>query len=622
MKDRRITALFSIISAIFGILLIRLACLQLINAQTYRRLAKQNYVKPIVIEAPRGIIYSKDKKVLADNVPTYTIVIDSNKATKEEYEQIDLLFSDSNCQISIVKSQMSNALPPPMESGSRIRGKRHEDTKSHENKSSNIKVTNNTLTNTIRKVPFSIVCRIEEEKSAFPNVYVRSHPLRNYTYSEVFSHLIGYAAEISKTELKNYPDYRLGTTIGKAGVEKEYEKFLKGKDGTRYVEVDVRGREQGLLSSVSPEPGCDVWLNIDADLQLFAYEILPNKSACVAMDPASGKILLWVSKPGFDPNSFPLGISSEVWNSLMADSLAPLWDRVEKGTFPPASIFKLVTCAAALEQGIVTRETYQSVGCTGGMLIGTRKFGCWETHGSVDLIDAIILSCDVYFYQLGLQLGVEAITTQAKKVGFGNKTGVDLPAELSGFLPSEKWYEKRYGKAGWGKGVAANISVGQGEILVTPLQILYFIAGIANNGVLCTPKVVEKVVGSNGDEVLSNTSNLVTMPWSHKTIAVLREGMLGVVNAGNGTGRAAIVPGIEVAGKTGTAQNPTGKTHAWFAAFAPYEKPQIAIVVFAEHGGMGGSVCAPIVGKVLKKFFHYEEPYYEEQTEIVVQPTT
>jgi penicillin-binding protein 2 len=325
------------------------------------------------------------------------------------------------------------------------------------------------------------------------------------------------------------------------------------------------------------------------------------------MNPSTGEILLWVSKPGFDPNLFVSGIPSDIWNGLIGDADSPLLDRVVKASFPPASIFKLVTCATGIEKGIVSSGSYQSVGCTGGITIGNRRFGCWETHGSLDLLEAIYQSCDVYFYQLGMQLGVDEISIQAKKAGFGAKTGIDLPGELKGFIPSEKWYDRRYGKGKWGKGVSVNIAVGQGEILVTPLQILYFVSGIANNGVLCTPTIISKVKSPSGDMVFSNSPSFTNIPWGARTIEILKKGMWGVVNAPTGTGRFAGIPGIEVAGKTGTAQNPTGDTHAWFAAFAPYEGAQICIVVFVEHGGMGGSVAAPIVGQILGKFFHRED---------------
>ncbi len=524
------------------------------NVQKYKRLAKENYAKPQVVEAPRGRIYSRDGTILADNVPSHSIVIDSIHISEEEYKELYSLL--------------------------------------------------NTHCYTINNVHFSVICMIEEHKEKFPSVSIRACPRRRYPNSEVFSHLLGYTSEISKQELKLYPGYRLGTTIGKSAIEKNYEEFLRGKDGTRYIEVDARGRELDLLSYTSPEPGCDVLLNIDADLQIFAYEILPDRGACVAMNPKNGEVLLWVSKPGFNPNLFSGGIPSEVWGQWKEDSLSPLWDRVLKGCFPPASIFKLVTAATGLEKGIVTPYTKQPVSCKGSITIGRRNFRCWETHGHLNLVDAIIHSCDVYFYQLGIEIGVEALMSQANKIGLGRKTGVDIPGELAGLIPSKKWYDKRYGRGRWSEGISANLSVGQGEILTSPLQILYFVSGIANSRALYTPRIVARVLNPSGEEIFSSTPHSRNIPWSAETIEVLRQGMLGVVEELDGTGRLARVPEIKVAGKTGTAQNPHGEHHAWFVAFAPYDEPEICVVVFVENGGMGGSVAAPIAGKILRKFFH------------------
>ncbi|MCK4353236.1 penicillin-binding protein 2 [candidate division WOR-3 bacterium] len=573
MKEKRITFLFILISTMFLILVVRLASLQLVSAQKYRKLAKENYVRPDPVDAPRGIIYDRNKKVLVDNIPSYTIIIDSNSVTQKEKVEFSSLLS---------------CLP---------RSDKRSGTET-----ANRKLNPNFTQYTIRKVPFEIVCKLEEKKERFPNICIKIQPLRRYHQDKIFSHPIGYIGEISKKELKIYPEYRLGIFIGKSGIEKEYEKFLKGKDGTRYVEVDARGYELEPLSYVSPEPGCDVWLTIDAELQALVYDILPSRGACIAIDPKTGEILTWVSKPGFDPNSFVAGISSEDWEKISKDSLFPLWDRVKNATYPPASVFKLVTCACGIEKGILNPATKEPIPCKGSITIGRRKYKCWETHGSLNLIDAIIQSCDVYFYQVGMELGVDPICELAKKLGFGKKVGIDIPGESKGFIPTEEWYDKKYGKGRWGKGISANLAIGQGEILVTPLQILYFVSGIANNGVLYTPALVKKITNPNGEEVFSFTPNSHNLSLSPNTIEILREGMLGVVQDDKGTGRLANVPEISVAGKTGTAQNPEGEDHAWFVAFAPYENPQICVVVFVENGGMGGSVAAPIAGKIIQAY--------------------
>lgn len=569
-KEKRINIIFALLTTVFFILIVRLIFLQLIKAPKYRELARENYVKPVPVEAPRGIVYDRSGQVLADNIPTYTIIIDSNTVTKEEYMELASLLLETG---------------QPQAKFETIPKSPHY---------------------TIRKVPFEVICKIEETRERFLNVSIIAQPLRRYPYQEIFLHPIGYTGEISREELKTYSGYRLGQFVGKLGIEKKYEKFLQGKGGTKYVEIDVRGRELSQISYTPPESGCDVWLNIDADLQAFVYDILPNKGACIITNPETGEVLVWVSKPGFDPNIFSTGITPQVWNNLLQDTLKPLWDRC-KAPHPPASVFKLVTCASGLEKGIIGPNSRQPESCDGKMFIGRREYKCWETHRSLNLMDAIFQSCDVYFYQLGIKLGVDGICKQARKLGFGKKVGIDIPGEYEGKIPSAAWYDKKYGKGRWGKGIAANLSVGQGEILCTPLQILQFVSGIANGGMTYTPSLVKKIVDSKGAEIFTHIpSRSYNLPLKKETIAILRKGMWGVVNAEKGTGRLARVPGIEAAGKTGTAQNPHGEDHAWFVAFAPYEKPQICIVVFIENGGMGGSVAAPIAGRIIQNYFNIQ----------------
>jgi penicillin-binding protein 2 len=530
--------------------------LQIIAGGKYKRLAKENYIKPIVVEAPRGVIYDKKGIVLADNVPAYTLVIDSTKISHQEYEELIQLI------------------------GEEYRGRYK-----------------------IRKISFPVVAKVEERKYKFPHISITITPLRRYVYSEMFSHLIGYVSELSRKDKKKFPNYNLGTIVGKAGVELQYEKFLKGKDGVQYIEVNAKGERQGFLSYIPPQEGAKLYLTISAELQEFVYTLLPPRSACVAMNPTDGSIIVYVSKPGFNSNLFSIGISSEMWNKLTSDTLAPLWDRVMKGKFPPASVFKLVTCASALEEGIITPAMKQPIGCNGFMYIGNKRYNCWETHGELDLLGAITYSCDVYFYQLGLQLGAKTILSYAKNINLHERTGIDLPGEGKGFLPSVSWYQKVYGYSKLTKGIACNLAIGQGEILTTPLEILYFISGIATNGMCVSPRVVDKII-INDDTLTFSSTKKTPLPWSSSTIEILRRGMLSVVSTPDGTGRLAFVPGLQVAGKTGTAQIGKGKeTHAWFVAFAPYEEPEIVIVVCVEEGGMGGSVAAPIVGKILKRYF-------------------
>lgn len=559
MQKDKSQILLILLPIIFLILILRLSFLQLWSAQQYRHLAAKNYLKPDIISAPRGVIYSREGSIIADNIPTYTIITDSiSKLSPSAYNFLCKLFPGFSFSVK---------------------------------------------QDTIKDVPFDVICKLEELREEFPYLKIKAQPARRYTYTDAFAHLIGYTGGISKQELKSLKGYRTGANIGKAGLEKQYENFLKGNDGARYIEVDAYGHELGLLSYVPPEPGSDIRLNIDLDLQLLADSIFKAHNfagCCVAMKPFTGEVLVWMSRPAFDPNLFSTSLTSEMWNNLVTDSAKPLFDRVINPQ-PPASIFKLVTCAAAIEMGKLNSSTFQMLPCNGGISIGNRTFNCWDVHGATNLTEAIILSCDVYFYQVGMDIGIETICTKAKDLGFSKATGIDIPKEKTGFVPSKQWYDNKYGK-GWGKGIAANLSVGQGEVLVTPLQILCFISGIATKGLVYTPTILSKVINSAGEEVFINSPRYRTLPISNEAMVAIREGMLGVVNASNGTGRAAIVPGIQVAGKTGTAQNPHGNTHAWFTAFAPYESPEICVVVFVEQGGMGGSVAAPIAQKVIQKY--------------------
>ncbi|MDD5528864.1 MAG: penicillin-binding protein 2 [bacterium] len=554
----------------FLLLLLRLAFLQLWSGKEYKRQASNNYLKEDIISAPRGVIYTKDGKIIADNIATYTIIIDSLSKLSAS-----------------TRTYLTDIISPLYSKGYVPSSKK----------------------DTIKNAPFNIICKLEEQREQFPNLKVKAQPSRRYLYGGTFAHLIGYTGELSKKELQNIKDktrdktYKLGSNIGKSGLEKQYEEFLKGKNGARYIEVDARGRELGLLSYDPPEPGYDTWLNIDFDLQILADSIFTASNfsgCCVAMDPYTGEILAWVSRPAFDPNLFSTNLTYNVWRQCMEDPLAPLYDRV-MGTNPPGSIFKVVTTAAAVDLGKLHADTYQLLSCPGAMLIGNRTFNCWDVHGATNLIEAITVSCDVFFYQVGMNLGIEPLCSKAKDVGFGKITGVDIPRESKGFVPSEQWYKQKYGGI-WGKGLVANLSIGQGEILATPLQILTLISGIATKGLMYTPRILSKIVNSSGQLIYSTSAHYKTLPFSQEAINVTREGMLGAVNAPNGTARTAIIPEIQVAGKTGTAQNPHGTPHAWFTAFAPYENPEICVVVLIENGGHGGSIAAPIAKRIIQKY--------------------
>ncbi len=449
-----------------------------------------------------------------------------------------------------------------------------------------------------KNASFKRIAFYEEHIDSFP-VDIEIRPHRWYPFSYVFSHPVGYVGEVSREELQ--PPYILGDVIGKMGIERFYEEFLRGKRGYSYVIVDATGKEIAPYPEyIPPSAGKDLVLTIDSRLQRFAYNLI-DRGVIVAASPRTGEILCYISKPSFNPNSVSVYIR---------DTLFAMWDRVACGTYSPGSVFKIITAACALEEGIADENT--KVFCSGAMKIGRRYFKCWSTHGEVDFYNAIVKSCDVFFYKLGLKIGFDELTKFARKMGFGKKVGIDLPYEGSGFIPDRSFYREKYGRRVW-KGDVANLSIGQGEILCTPLQLLQFFCAIANNGKTKRLHLVKKVKSGNRIFCSINVQDY-ELPLSESTIQFLKSAMEGAVDKPYGTGHLAYIPGLSVCGKTGTAENPLGKPHALFCAFAPRDSAEIAVVVVVEHGGMGGVKAAPIAREVIREYFRLKEelPAWEQ----------
>jgi penicillin-binding protein 2 len=411
--------------------------------------------------------------------------------------------------------------------------------------------------------------------------------------------------------------------IGKYGVEYEWEAHLRGVDGGRQIEVDALGREIKPLRSIEPFPGNNVVLTIDLDLQKAAEEAYQDKSgALIAMDPKTGRILAMVSKPSFDPSIFARGVTAEEWKALMDHPFHPLRNKGIQGQYPPGSVFKIVTAIAGLETGAITPQT--QISCNGFFSYGNRDFRCWKEkgHGTLNLHQALVESCDVYFYQVGLKVGVDAIGHYAGELGLGRKTGIGLPHEKAGIVPTTSWKKKRFGVP-WYSGETLSVAIGQGYLNTTPLQLATLISAIANGGRFYLPRIVERVESIYGEE-LKGYPPVETgrADISEKTLRVIQEALMGAVNEPRGTGGACALKQVKVAGKTGTAQvirmaadfkkgdmnrMPLKfRDHAWFAAYAPFEDPQIAVAILVEHGGYGGVAAAPIAKKVIAKYFNLE----------------
>jgi len=446
-----------------------------------------------------------------------------------------------------------------------------------------------------------------KRQEKFPYIRLITEPVRYYPYDPIFSHLVGYTGEITSKELKEFKgSYRGGDIVGKKGVELKYDKFLQGKKGVSLVEVDVRGRVVRRFNrpaEKSPQRGLDLHLTVSEDLNLYADSLFSDfqSGACVGMNPKNGEILLYYSKPGYSSNKLAAGISTSEWANLRNREDAPLWDRIICGGYPPGSIGKIPTAIIGMENRVVDEFT-TLIPCKGALLIGNRYFHCWKEHDKLALPDAIIQSCDIYFYQVGMKMSLEEMVEGEKKLGFGKRSGIDLPGEREGFIPTREWYNKKYGRRGWDRGILANLAIGQGELLLTPLQIVTFFSSLANGGTTYIPHILKDIRDNEGKIVWKPQLKRTRLPVSPKTLNIILEAMKAVVNSQKGTAYFSRLKGIEIGGKTGTAQNPQGKDHSLFVGFAPFTDPKIVVFTIIENAGHGSSYAAPMTTKIIKRY--------------------
>lgn len=563
---------------VFAVLGLRAFQLQIFAYSRYWNLAEKNRVKMVTTHAPRGRIFGPDGEVLADNRPGYSIFI----------LPYHIEASDSVARI----------MAPILDKDEKALSRQITMTRSRPLTAQRI----------ARDVSMEVVSWVEEHKLDLPGVSVEVEPIRRYPLGEALSHLIGYVGEISQEKLRKLSDrgYRYGDMIGKTGLENEYEEYLRGREGLEFVEVDAKGREIGPFPDRKPvaaERGSDLYLTIDSELQLLAVEALSNyERGCIfGVDPTNGDVLVYYSKPAFDPNLFAIGISKEAWKELTASPSSPMWDRVSRSAYPPGSIYKIVTAAAALESRTANRWT-RFAPCTGSFRYGDRTFSCWSSHDRLTLVPAIVQSCDIYFYQVGAALGIDRLAETGFNLGFGRKTGIDIPDESSGLVPTSRWYNDRFGKRKWSKGVALNVAIGQGEILTTAIQICTMISSIAVGGLRTRPHLVAKVMSPDHNELYRAEVQRDRLALGDSTVQILREAMYGAVNDPKGTGILARSLEFKIAGKTGTAENPPREDHSLFVGFAPYESPAICLVVVIENAGSGGSVAAPLAGRLIEAY--------------------
>ena len=471
------------------------------------------------------------------------------------------------------------------------------------------------------------VAFIEENNMRLPGIKIKAEPLRNYVYKDLMSHTLGYLGEISKSKLKNTNNlfYSQGDFVGKNGLENIFESTLRGKKGNKEVEVDVSGRELKTIRRLPSESGNNLILTLDVKVQAELEKAMtstPEKivnGSAVVIKVQTGEILAIASKPTFDPNEFAEGITSGSWRKLINDEMHPLQNRSIHSQYPPGSTYKIAVAYAALEEGVIDPET--TIYCPGHFKLGRGRYRCWKKsgHGAVNLHDALVQSCDVYFYTLGHRMGIDTLARYAKKFGFGTPTGIGLSREKSGLVPSTQWKLKNRKKA-WLLGETISASIGQGYNLVTPLQQANMMAAVANGGMLLKPYIVKRIEEPGGTTIKEFFPEIRRqIAGSSENLEVIRKALRDVVNGVRGTGKRSRLKNIIVSGKTGTVQVVRMKSneelekenevpykyrdHAWFVAFAPYEKPEIAVAVLVEHGGHGGTTAAPIAKKIFKKYF-------------------
>jgi len=593
---QRLIRVMLCVSGAFFILLIRLFYLQVIQGQELRRLSENNCIRLQSTDAYRGMIFDRNGILLVDNRPSFDLSI-----ILKDAKPVDLTIEKLAKLIEVPVSELMKKI-------------------GHNKGISSYKPI--LLKQDIGR---DALAAVEVRKFDLPGIVVDVKPRRHYIKRQSAAHLIGYLSEINSDELKSgkYLECKGGDFIGKFGVEKGFEQFLKGKRGGRQVEVNVMGQVVKVLKTVDALPGQNIYLTIDYILQKKAEALLEDAAgAVVAMDPETGDILVMASSPSFDQNAFVDGMSYKQWESLISNPLRPMENKAVQGEYPPASTFKIVTAIAGLEEGVIDENT--TMYCPGYYKYGNRIYRCWRRggHGSVNIFKALSESCDVFFYQVGQKLGIDRLAFYAKACGLGSATGINLDDEAEGLIPTSAWKKRRTGIS-WQGGETLSVAIGQGYNLSTPLQMLVLTSALANGGTRYKPLILKSVKTADGDIVIQTKKQVIGMlPASKNTLSIVKKGLREVVNSPKGTGWIAHIKGMDISGKTGTAQvvgraNDSHlsekdipdhfKAHAWFVSYAPSVDPQIAVAVFIEHGGHGSSAAAPIAREIIRTYLEKDE---------------
>ena len=572
-ESEKISIIIYFVILVFLLLLMRLWQLQILQGSEYRKLSEANRLRIIAIPSPRGIIFDRNGMPLVKNSPYYCASLIPDEFDKSKANLLSKVLNIPYEEIleKLDKNGLSHFAPIRLKEG----------------------------------LSFSEVAYIESRRSDFPGLFIEVEAIREYIYGDLGSHLIGYLGKPTPAQLKDpaFKDVPPDAFIGQWGIEKIFDKQLRGTHGKRVTEVNALGREIKLLQGNPPIKGEDITLSLDIHLQKEAEKAFGEKAgAFVAINPENGEILSMMSKPSFDPNLFTRGIGYDEWAHLTQDKKKPMLNRALQSQYPPGSTFKIVTAIAGLEEGVIKPET--KVDCRGGINYGNWHFNCWRSHGHgvLSLHRALVESCDVYFYEVGRRLGIDKIYGYAISLGLGKETGSELRGERKGLIPNIEWKLKNKNLP-WFPGETFNTAIGQGYVSVTPIQLAVMTSAIANGGNLYKLTIIKDT-----KPVLSG--KLKVKP---ETLEIIKSALSGVVNEPGGTGWAAKSQLTNTGGKTGTAQvvaiNKDSQAlpekfrdHAWFIAFAPVEKPELALAVFVEHGGHGGTAAAPIAKKAIEAY--------------------
>jgi penicillin-binding protein 2 len=580
---------------VFLVLFIQLWYLQISQHQKYSDLSEHNRIRLVRLRSSRGSILDRNYSVLVDERPCYRAIL-VPEDLENSVSTLDLLGRIIGLAPEAIRKKIKTDNPPF--------------------KSIVVK----------KDLSFKEVSLLEEYKMDLPGISVDTEPVRHYPNGRLAVHVLGHMGQITLSQLRQKKNHRFkaGDFIGQSGLERVQNLFLAGLDGGKRIEVDAQGRELQVMGIKNPHPGNNLVLTLSQNLQKRAEELLENKAGCIlAQNPQTGEILCLANSPSYDPNKFVLGISTNNWKELISNSQSPLHNRAIQAQYPPGSVIKLILATAAVELGIIDKDT--TFDCWGSIRRNRWVFDCWKKkyggHGKVNLQRAIEESCNVFFYNMGEQLGVDNIDRFAALFGLGQKSGIVLENEKPGLLPTPSWKMRRFGMP-WQLGDTITISIGQGYLGVTPIQMLNLISIFANGGKLYRPRLIASRETSQGKVMDKSQAEILKhVPLSPQTIEMVRAALWGTVNKKDGTGSKAKIEGFGISGKTGTAQVVRMKEvagleedkipfklrdHAWFVAFAPYDQPQIAVVVMIEHGGHGGSTCAPLAREMIKTYLEIQ----------------